>query len=113
MIVLLALAMGLRSSMVKKLGISDMLTTLLTFTMTGILSDLSSARGKSPHILRRALEVVLLFLGAIVGGLLLLKVDFTASILLGAACMFSLAAYAYYYHSRAGHHVRQRSMPRH
>jgi hypothetical protein len=57
MIVLLAVTMGLRSAVVKKLSIPDMLTTLLTFTMTGILSDLSSVHGKSPHVLRRAYEM--------------------------------------------------------
>ena len=57
MIVLLAVAMGLRSAVVKKLSIPDMLTTLPTFTMTGILSDLSSVHGKSPHVLRRAYEM--------------------------------------------------------
>jgi hypothetical protein len=65
-----------------------MLTTLLTFTMTGILSHLSAVHGKSSHNKRLALEVNLLFLGAIVGGVLLLNVNLSASIFLGHLACF-------------------------
>jgi uncharacterized membrane protein YoaK (UPF0700 family) len=90
LIALLAMAMGLRSAVVRKLGVADLTTTLLTLTMTGILSESSLAGGKNPRIARRVAAVALLFLGALVGAFLL-KAAVAIPLALGGVCTLSLA----------------------
>ncbi|MFE7585879.1 YoaK family protein [Streptomyces gardneri] len=79
LIVLLGLAMGLQNAVVRRLGVPDLTTTVVTQTLTGLASD--STHG-SPHDsapdsgagLRRGrqiLSVLAILLGALVGSLLL------------------------------------------
>jgi uncharacterized membrane protein YoaK (UPF0700 family) len=70
-IVLTALAMGIRNATVRKLGIPDFTTTVLTLTITGLAADSTLAGGTSPRWGRRLLAVLLMFFGAAVGTLLL------------------------------------------
>jgi uncharacterized membrane protein YoaK (UPF0700 family) len=70
-IVLTALAMGVRNAAVRKMGVPDLTTTVLTLTITGLAADSSLAGGSNPRWQRRALSVVLMFAGAAVGALLL------------------------------------------
>ncbi len=71
LIVLTALAMGLRNATVLRLKEPDMKTTVLTLTITGIAADSSLAGGPNTRLARRALSVLALFLGAAVGAVLL------------------------------------------
>ncbi|MFF0431394.1 YoaK family protein [Streptomyces sp. NPDC004327] len=64
LIVLLALAMGLQNAVARRLGVPNLVTTVLTMTLTGIAAD-AGAGG------RRILNVLAMFLGALVGALLL------------------------------------------
>src|SRR5215469_13720557 len=48
LIALTALAMGTRNAAVRKLGIPDLTTTVLTLTITGIGADSSVANGNNP-----------------------------------------------------------------
>ena len=66
-VALLALAMGLRNVIVRKLGVQDMTTTVLTLTVAGLVGDSSWAGGTHPHAGRRVLSVVAMFLGAWLG----------------------------------------------
>ncbi|ALO13539.1 Putative membrane protein [Streptomyces venezuelae] len=87
LIVLLGLAMGLQNAVVRRLGVPDLTTTVVTQTLTGLASDSTpdsapnSTHG-SPHGSapdggaglrrgRRILSVVAILLGALVGALLL------------------------------------------
>jgi uncharacterized membrane protein YoaK (UPF0700 family) len=70
-IVLTALAMGIRNATVRKMGIPDFTTTVLTLTITGLAADSTLAGGTSPRWRRRLLAVVLMFFGAAMGTLLL------------------------------------------
>jgi len=70
-IVLTALAMGIRNATVRKLGIADLTTTVLTLTITGLAADSRFAGGTSPRWRRRLLAVLLMFFGAAIGTLLL------------------------------------------
>jgi uncharacterized membrane protein YoaK (UPF0700 family) len=74
MIVLLATAMGIQNAIVRRLGVPDLTTTVLTQTLTGIAADLRIAGGSESHLGRRVLAVIAMLLGAIVGALLVLKV---------------------------------------
>ncbi len=70
-IVLTACAMGIRNATVRKMAIPDLTTTVLTLTITGLAADSRFAGGTSPRWRRRILAVLLMFLGALIGTLLL------------------------------------------
>jgi len=70
-IVLTGLAMGIRNATVRKLGVSDLTTTVLTLGIAGLAADSSLAGGTNPGWRRRAGSVVAMFAGAALGTLLL------------------------------------------
>jgi uncharacterized membrane protein YoaK (UPF0700 family) len=70
-IVLTAIAMGVRNATVRQISVKDMTTTVLTLTLTGIGSDSILAGGKNENFARRASSVILMFAGAAIGALLL------------------------------------------
>ncbi len=70
-IILTALAMGVRNATVRKLAVPDLTTTVLTLTLTGLAADSSLAGGTNPRWLTRLISVVSMFLGAAIGALLL------------------------------------------
>jgi uncharacterized membrane protein YoaK (UPF0700 family) len=71
LIVITALAMGLRNAVVRKLAVPDVTTTVLTLTVTGIASDSSLAGGTNPRWKTRLASIVTMFAGAVTGALLL------------------------------------------
>ncbi len=73
LIALLALAMGLRNGTVRKLGIPDLTTTVLTLTITGIGADSSLAGGTNTRVRRRLLAIALMVTGATLGATLVLR----------------------------------------
>jgi uncharacterized membrane protein YoaK (UPF0700 family) len=70
-IVLTAIAMGLRNATVRRLAVPDLTTTVLTLTLTGLAADSCLAGGNNPRSVRRLLSVVAMFGGAAIGALLL------------------------------------------
>lgn len=62
-IVLTALAMGLRNATVRRLAVPDMTTTVLTLTLTGLAADSSLAGGENTRAGRRVASVLLMFSG--------------------------------------------------
>ena len=70
-IVLTAVAMGLRNATVRRLAVPDLTTTVLTLTLTGLAADSSLAGGNNPRPLRRIFSVVAMFAGAAIGAILL------------------------------------------
>jgi uncharacterized membrane protein YoaK (UPF0700 family) len=71
LIVLLALAMGVRNAVVRKLAVPDLTTTVLTLTVTGIASDSSLAGGANPRWRSRVAAVITMFAGAATGSMFL------------------------------------------
>jgi uncharacterized membrane protein YoaK (UPF0700 family) len=71
LIALTALAMGTRNAAVRKLGIPDLTTTVLTLTITGIGADSSLAKGTNPRLARRVASVAAMFLGAALGAVVI------------------------------------------
>jgi uncharacterized membrane protein YoaK (UPF0700 family) len=69
-IILTALAMGLRNATVRKIAQPDLTTTVLTLTITGLAADSSFAGGSNPRWQRRVLSILFMFAGAAVGALL-------------------------------------------
>lgn len=80
LIVLLALGMGLQNSVSRHLGVPDLTTTVLTLTLTGLAADSRAAGGTGPRPGRRALSVLAMFLGALVGALLFRHVGIPAAL---------------------------------
>jgi uncharacterized membrane protein YoaK (UPF0700 family) len=70
-IVLTALAMGLRNATVRKIAQPDLTTTVLTLTITGLAADSSFAGGSNPRWQRRVISILCMSAGAFVGALLL------------------------------------------
>jgi uncharacterized membrane protein YoaK (UPF0700 family) len=69
-IALLASGMGIQNAAVRKLGVRDMTTTVLTLTLTGIAADSWLAGGDNPRLGRRLASVVLMLFGGLAGALL-------------------------------------------
>jgi uncharacterized membrane protein YoaK (UPF0700 family) len=87
-IVLTAIAMGLRNAAVRKLAVPDLTTTVLTLTITGLAADSSLAKGNNPRWLRRIIAVLSLFAGAALGSLALRHSMFAALCIGVAASVF-------------------------
>src|SRR3989449_6893161 len=68
-IVLTALAMGVRNATVRKIALPDLTTTVLTLTLTGLAADSALAGGGNPRAWRRGAAVLSMFLGAAGGAL--------------------------------------------
>jgi uncharacterized membrane protein YoaK (UPF0700 family) len=70
-IALLALAMGVRNATVRRLGVPDLTTTVLTMTLTGLAADSPVVGGSGRGSVRRIAAVVAMLCGAVAGALLL------------------------------------------
>src|SRR5262249_704570 len=68
---LLAVAMGLQNATVRRLGVSDLTTTVLTLTLAGVAADSSLAGGANPNVGRRLSGAGAMLAGAAVGALLI------------------------------------------
>ena len=95
LIVLLAIAMGIQNTTARQLAVPDLTTTVLTMTLTGVAADSPLAGGHGSKLGRRALSVAAMLLGALIGGLLVLKVDNAAPLALatGLLALISLLTY--------------------
>jgi len=70
-IALTAFAMGLRNSVVRKLAIPDLTTTVLTLTIAGLAADSSLAGGDNPRWQRRGSAILAILAGATAGASML------------------------------------------
>jgi uncharacterized membrane protein YoaK (UPF0700 family) len=70
-IALLAFAMGVRNATVRRIGVPDLTTTVLTMTLTGVAADSPLAGGSGRGSARRIAAVLAMFSGALAGALLL------------------------------------------
>jgi uncharacterized membrane protein YoaK (UPF0700 family) len=97
---LLALAMGLRNATVRRLGVPDLTTTVLTLTLTGVAADLRHVRANRSPLVRRLSAVLAMLIGALIGALLL-KSD-PAWVLALAAVLAAVAGVGYLRHPSSG-----------
>ncbi|WP_294444038.1 YoaK family protein [uncultured Sphingomonas sp.] len=70
---LTAIAMGFRNATIRQLKVPDLTTTVLTLTITGIAADSSLAGGGNANWSRRLGAVIAIFLGALIGALLVMR----------------------------------------
>jgi uncharacterized membrane protein YoaK (UPF0700 family) len=84
-IAILAFAMGIRNSVIRRLSIPDMTTTVLTMTLTGLAADSPLAGGKSVRAGRRVTSVLAMLVGAVVGAALFLHIGAWLPLAISAA----------------------------
>jgi uncharacterized membrane protein YoaK (UPF0700 family) len=65
------IAMGFRNATVRRVGMPDLTTTVLTLTITGLAADSSLAGGTNPRWQRRIASILLMLTGAAAGGFML------------------------------------------
>ena len=70
-IALTAVAMGLRNSVMRKLAIPDLTTTVLTLTIAGLAADSSLTGGDNPRWQRRGAAILAILAGAAAGASML------------------------------------------
>jgi uncharacterized membrane protein YoaK (UPF0700 family) len=94
-IALLALAMGVRNATVRRIGVPDLTTTVLTMTLTGLAADGPLGGGGSGGVgsARRVAAVVAMLAGAVAGALLLRE---SLALPLVAAAALALATWVLY-----------------
>jgi len=95
LIVLLATSMGLQNAGVRHLRMPDLTTTVLTTTITTFASDLSVAGATSKQLIRRILSVLLVFIGAAAGAVVLKLAGVTAVLILNLLLLASMAIGAF------------------
>ncbi|HZQ82650.1 MAG TPA: YoaK family protein [Gaiellaceae bacterium] len=94
-IALLAIALGVQNAAARRLAVPDLTTTVLTMTLTGVSADSTLAGGPGAKLGRRALAVAAMLIGALVGGVLVLKVDNPAPLAVAAALLAAVALVSY------------------
>ena len=77
---LLGLAMGVQNATARRLAVADLVTSVLTLTITGLAADSRLVGGTSPRLVRRLGSVLSMLLGALLGGLLVVHVSLQAGI---------------------------------
>jgi uncharacterized membrane protein YoaK (UPF0700 family) len=89
-----SLAMGVQNATARRLSVTDLTTTVLTLTLTGIAADPWLGGGTGAKTARRVLAVGAMVLGAFTGALLLLQLSPVAPLALAVALLALVAAAA-------------------
>lgn len=90
--VLLAVSMGGQLALIRYLKVPDLVTAVLTLTMTGALTERGGRR--DPAVLRRGLALLAFALGVVAGGLLTRLVAVGAALALGLAVIVAVGVAA-------------------
>lgn len=67
---LLALAMGTQTALLRRHGVPDLATNVMTLTFTAVLAESRLAGGTRTNVLRRALSIGTFFMGGMAGAFL-------------------------------------------
>ncbi|MFE5141716.1 YoaK family protein [Streptomyces fagopyri] len=94
LIAVTAFAMGLRNATVRKLGVPDLTTTVLTMTLTGLAADTAVGAGAGNRSPRRAASVAAMAVGALLGAWLVLRHGLGIPLLIAALVTGALAVAA-------------------
>ncbi|MCI3240006.1 YoaK family protein [Streptomyces spinosisporus] len=94
LIALTAFAMGLRNATVRRLGVADLTTTVLTMTLTGLAADSRAGGGSGHRSPRRSASVVAMAAGAWLGAWLVIHHGLGPPLLVAACATGVLALVA-------------------
>lgn len=90
-IVLTAMAMGLRNAVVRKLAVPDFTTTVLTMALTAVAADSRLSGGTAIRQGRRVLMIAMMGTGALIGTVVLRSLGTLAAFLSAAGVVALLA----------------------
>jgi uncharacterized membrane protein YoaK (UPF0700 family) len=99
---LLAFAMGLQNATVRRIGVPDATTTVLTMTLTGLGADSSIAGGKNVRFGRRLTAVLAMLAGAFAGAAIVLRTPHPVSGALALATLILAMTSALAYNRARG-----------
>lgn len=91
LIVPLGVAMGVQNAAAQRLAVPELTTTVLTKTLVGIASEWRALGGHGAQAGRRGIAVVAMLLGALCGGLLVLKISVASALGLALALALGVA----------------------
>jgi uncharacterized membrane protein YoaK (UPF0700 family) len=94
-IAVLATSMGLQNAAARSLGVPDITTTVITQTLTGIAMDSTLAGGDNVRWRRRVASVVIMFLGALLGALLIFRFGIASALLVAALALTIVSIWAW------------------
>jgi len=90
-IVLLALAMGVQNAAARSVAVPDLITTVITLTMTAFASESLLGTGTNRNAMRRVTAIGAMFLGAFIGGALVLHASVAAALAIALGLLTSTA----------------------
>lgn len=90
LVLLLALAMGVQNASAQRLAVPELTTTVLTRTLTGLAAEAGLVNGPGSKLGRRIVAIAAMLLGALVGGLLALKVSVGADLSVASAIVLAV-----------------------
>jgi uncharacterized membrane protein YoaK (UPF0700 family) len=91
LIIVLGIAMGLQNATARKLAVPDLTTTVLTLTIVGIAADSRLAGGIGSRAGRRLVAVAAMFVGALVGSLLIFHAAIVAPLVIALIVVVIIA----------------------
>jgi uncharacterized membrane protein YoaK (UPF0700 family) len=90
--ILLAVAMGARNAVVRRLAVRDLTTTVLTLTHTGLAADEPRLSGSPSPTRRRLGAIAAMLAGAVAGALLVLHASTAAALAAVTALLVAVSA---------------------
>jgi uncharacterized membrane protein YoaK (UPF0700 family) len=94
LIILLGVGMGLQNATARALAVPDLTTTVLTLTITGISADSTAAGGGNSKLGRRLVSILSMFLGGLIGALLIVTGHGRWALAIAAALLLTVVALA-------------------
>ena len=91
LIIVLGIAMGVQNATARKLAVPDLTTTVLTLTIVGFGADSHLAGGSVSKAGRRLIAVAAMFVGAIIGSLLIFHISIVYPLVCAFVVMASVA----------------------
>jgi uncharacterized membrane protein YoaK (UPF0700 family) len=98
-IAITAAAMGYRNAVVRKIGLPDLTTTVLTLTIAGLGADSRLAGGENPRWRRRVAAILALAIGAFAGAELV-TISTALALMASALITGSCAVTAFRFHQK-------------
>jgi uncharacterized membrane protein YoaK (UPF0700 family) len=95
LIVVLSLATGVQNASIRKLAVPDLTTTVLTMTVTGIGADSTIGGGTGSKSGRRLVAIAAMFLGALLGAVLVLHVRIVVPLAIALVVIVLVAVASY------------------
>jgi uncharacterized membrane protein YoaK (UPF0700 family) len=92
LILLLGVGMGLQNATARALAVPDLTTTVLTLTLTGLSADSVAAGGTSSKLGRRLLSILSMFVGGLVGTVIVVKGNGAFALLVALGLLVAVIA---------------------